>query len=197
MLLTDILISRANYIIILMINRTVTIAGTAVLAALVVVFDYSMKYSGLKIIFPWLPFLKFDFTGVPILLSFYILGFHSSLFTSAVAFFAIFARSGDVIGASMKALAEFSTVTGVAFSLKAIPKFKQYTSIIFGVLFRCTIMFFANLIILPLFTQKSFMEILLQGYLYAVFNAIQGFISIFGGILLQEAARKKIPAFSK
>ncbi|MBS7635620.1 hypothetical protein KEJ34_09140 [Candidatus Bathyarchaeota archaeon] len=156
-----------------------------------------MKYSGLKIIFPWLPFFKFDFTGVPILLSFYILGFYSSLFSSAVALFAILARSGDVLGASMKALAEFSTVAGVAFSMKVIPKFKRHMPIIFGVLFRCTIMFFATLIILPLFTQTSFMTILLQSHLYAAFNAIQGIISIFGGMLLQEAVRKKIPAFSK
>jgi riboflavin transporter FmnP len=48
---------------------TRTLAGTAVLAALVVVFDYTLKYANLKIVFPWLIYLKFDFTGVPIVLS--------------------------------------------------------------------------------------------------------------------------------
>jgi riboflavin transporter FmnP len=180
-----------------MANKTVTLTGTAILAALVVIFDYSMKYSGLKIIFPWLPFLKFDFTGVPILLSFYILGFYSSIFTSAVALFAILARSGDLVGASMKALAEFSTVVGVAFAIKSIPKFKRSVPIIFGVLFRCAVMFFANLLILPLFTSTLFMAVLLQSPPIAVFNIIQGFISVLGGIILKEAVIKKIPAFRK
>ncbi len=102
-----------------MTDKTRTIAGTALLAALVVVFDYSMKYSGLKMIFPWLPFLKFDFTGIPIVLSFYLFGFISSAFTSAIALFAILARSGDFFSASMKALAELFTVVGMAFALQA------------------------------------------------------------------------------
>ncbi len=38
------------------------------MAALVIVFDYTLKYSGMKIPFPWYPNLKFDFTGVPIIM---------------------------------------------------------------------------------------------------------------------------------
>lgn len=177
-----------------MANKTLTLAGTAILAALVVVFDYSFKYSGLKIVYPWLPYLKFDFTGVPILLSLHLFGFYSSAFTSAIAFLAIFARSGDFIGASMKALAEFSTATGAALALKLFPKCRRIAPLILGVLFRCVIMFFANLLVLPLFTPLSFLQVLAVSPLVAVFNAIQGSISIFGGFLIYEAVKKRIPS---
>ena len=163
-------------------NKTVLITGSALLGALVVVLDYSFKYSGLKIRFPWLPFLKFDFTGVPIVLSFLIFGFFSSIFTSAVALFAIFARSGDFLGASMKALAEFSTVLGVAFAFKFIPKFKQFSAFTFGILFRCMIMFFANLLFFPISISP----------LIAAFNVIQGIISISLGFFVFKATERKI-----
>ncbi len=59
------------------------------MGALVVVFDYVMKFSGFKIPFTWLPFLNFDFTGIPIFLSYTIFGLPSAIVTSFVAFFAI------------------------------------------------------------------------------------------------------------
>lgn len=77
-------------------GRTAVITGTAILSALVVVFDYTLKYSGLKIPFPWMPTLKFDFTGIPILLSFLMYGLPSAFTTSLIALFAIVVRSGDV-----------------------------------------------------------------------------------------------------
>jgi len=79
-----------------------TLAGTAILAALVVVFDYTMKYSSLKIPFPWLPFLKFDFTGIPVVLSLLLFGLIPGTFTSIIASVAILTRSGQIVSASMK-----------------------------------------------------------------------------------------------
>ena len=96
---------------------TKTLGGTVVLGALVVVFDFTMKYSALKIRFPWLPFLKFDFTGIPIVLSFLLFGLMSGATTSTIALLAILGRSGDVIGSSMKGLAELSTILGMALGL--------------------------------------------------------------------------------
>jgi len=37
------------------VNPTARLTGTAILAALVLVFDYTLKYSGRKIPFPWVP----------------------------------------------------------------------------------------------------------------------------------------------
>jgi len=101
---------------------TRTLTGTAVLGALVVVFDYTIKFSGLKIPFiPPLQFLHFDFTGVPVVLSLLLFDLvPGGAVTSAVAFFAIFARSGSFVGPVSKALAEFSTILGVALGYKWI-----------------------------------------------------------------------------
>jgi len=49
--------------------NTTTLAGTATLSALVVILDYALKYSNLKIPFPLLPYLRFDFTGIPVIIS--------------------------------------------------------------------------------------------------------------------------------
>ena len=65
-------------------NNTAKLTGTAILAALVIVFDYTLKYSGLKIPFPWYPNLKFDFTGVPIVMSLFMYGFPSGSWLGAV-----------------------------------------------------------------------------------------------------------------
>jgi riboflavin transporter FmnP len=174
-----------------MVNKTLSLAGTALLATLVVIFDYSLKYSGLKIAFPLLPILKFDFTGIPILLSLYLFGLYSSAFTSTVAFFAIFARSADLIGAAMKALAEVSTAAGAALALKAFPKYSQIAALTLGILSRCIVMFFTNLLVLPLFYS---MDAISLSLFITAFNAIQGSISILGGLLIYKAIKKGIPS---
>lgn len=169
-----------------------TLAGTAVLGALVVVFDYSLKYSGLKIPFPWLPYLKFDFTGTPIVFSLLLFGLTSGATTSAVAFLAILARSGDVIGASMKALAEFFTVLGMAFGRRlktgdARPS--KVLSIVFGITFRCAIMLPANLLLFP---QTATIMI---SILTVAFNAVQGIISVAVGYLLYNITAHRTSFF--
>lgn len=175
-----------------------TLAGSAILGALVVVFDYTMKFSGLKIPFPWLPFLKFDFTGVPIVLSLLFFGLIPGAYTSAIAFLAILLRSGDVVGASMKALAEFATIAGMALSyrLRANPKrFSQVSASILGITSRFSIMFFANLVTLPIFYKIPQPTVLGMSPLIAGFNAVHAALSIFLGYFLYKtscsALRKK------
>jgi riboflavin transporter FmnP len=168
---------------------TVTLTGTTVLAALVFIFDYTMKFSGLKIPFPWLPNLKFDFTGVPIVLSTLLFGLASGATTSAIAFLAILIRSGDVVGASMKALAEFSTILGMTLASKRFaktPKLAKIASSFFGVASRSLTMFFANLIILPMFYGILQTAAILTSPLIVAFNVVQGFIGIILGYFLYE-----------
>lgn len=181
--------------------NTVTLAGTAVLAALVVVFDYAMKYSNLKILFPWLPFLKFDFTGIPIVLSLLLFGLVPGAFTSAIAFIAILARSGDVVGSSMKGIAEFSTILGMAIGLTLFKRFKIISSFTLGVISRVLVMMAANLVLIyvgimslpPSYADISLFVVLLLG----LFNVIQGALSIIGGQLVFEAIRKRAPLLIK
>jgi len=130
------------------------VAQTAVLGALVVVFDYAMKFSGLKIPFPPLTYLKFDFTGIPIVLSLLLSCILSGTATSTVAALAILARSGDAVSAFMKGLAEFATVIGMYAAnvlLNKRPKLAKPASFVTGSAARVAVMAIANLIILPNF----------------------------------------------
>jgi len=181
---------------------TRTLTGTAVLGALVVVFDYTMKFSGLKIQFiPPLQFLHFDFTGVPIVLSLFLFDLiPGGITTSAVSFFAILVRSGNPVGPLTKALAEFSTIFGVALGLKWFKNPTKLTKVMSGVLgvaLRCLIMFFVNLAIQPVYYGTPLMGVLLLSPLVALFNAIQGSISILGGYLIYEAVMRRTPFYSK
>ena len=154
--------------------KTKTLAGSAILGSLVVVADYSMKFFGLKIPFPWLPYLKFDFTGVPIVMSLLFFGLASGSTTSGIAFLAILTRSGDVVGASTKAIAEFATILGMSIStrlFKKTPKIEKGVSLILGITARTVTMFFVNLIILSISLSP----------LIAAFNIIQGAMSILLG----------------
>jgi len=99
-------------------RKSVRLTGTAILAAMVIVFDYTLKYSGLKIPFPWMPFLKFDFTGIPIVVALLLYGLPSATATSLIASLGIIIRSGDLIGGPMKGIAELSTVAGRATALQ-------------------------------------------------------------------------------
>lgn len=175
---------------------TRTLTGTAVLGALVVVFDYTMKFSGLKIPFiPPLQFLHFDFTGIPIVLALLLFDLMpGGVIASAVAFFAILVRSGNPVGPLTKAIAEFSTIVGVALGLRWFKNPTKLTKLISGILgiaLRCLIMFFANLLVQPIYYGTPLVGVLLLSPLVALFNAIQGTISVLGGYFIYEAIMRR------
>ena len=173
-----------------------TVARIAMLSSLVVVLDYAMKFSGLKIPFPWLPFLKFDFTGVPIMLSVLTISLTAGAFTSIIAFLAILVRSGDIVGASMKAIAEFSTVLGFYLGGRILKKESRLSisiSYILGCITRILIM---NISTIPVFTLYYGMPLkvaLAISPMVAAFNLLHGLLSIFGGNLLYEALKRRAP----
>jgi len=182
---------------------TKTLAGTVVLGALVVVFDFTMKYSALKIRFPWLPFLKFDFTGIPIVLSFLLFGLMSGATTSTIALLAILGRSGDVVGSSMKGLAELSTILGMALGLllKRNPsKLRKPASFIVGISARSLVMICTNLILIftgVMALYGDYAEIpVIVSLLVGAFNAVQGSLSILGGYFIYEAIIRRIPSLA-
>jgi len=178
-------------------SRSSRLTGTALLAALVVVLDYALKFSGLKIPFPWMPTLKFDFTGIPIVLSLLMYGLPSALTTSLVAFVAILARSGDVVGASMKFAAEFSTVIGLALGLRLMggfsPRLWKAAGLVFGIVFRVVAMSLANMVVLPAFYGIPVAVAYGMLPLVAAFNVAQGAITILLGVFLDEAVKRRFP----
>jgi len=168
-------------------GRTRRLTGVAMLSALVVVFDYGMKFSGLKIPFPWMPFLKFDFTGVPIALSLLLYGLPSGAVTSAIAFLGIMARSGDLVGAAVKGIAEFSTVLGASVGLRMPAGFNRWWSLVLGVAARIAVMSLTNLAVLPGLYKIPYGVAVGMLPMIGVFNAIQGAITVLLGYLLYGA----------
>lgn len=173
-------------------HETRRIAGTAILASLVIVFDYSLKFSGLKIPFPWTTFLRFDFTGVPIALALLLYGLSSSATTCLVACIAIVARSGDVVGGGMKMLAEFSTVLGIALGLRLSERFAKSSSVILGVLTRVVVLTPSNMLLLPAYYGMSQTVTIGLLPLIAVFNALQGTVTVLGGYMLYELYTRRV-----
>lgn len=178
-------------------TKTTTLAGTATLSALVVVLDYTVKYSNLKIVFPLLPYLRFDFTGIPIVLSGLLFGFVPGMTTSVVASLAILARSGDVVGSSMKGLAEFSTMLGLLAGLALFNRFKAVGSSAVGIFSRVFVMLVANWMfvfagLLSLGSSWSNVP-LLWTLLVSLFNVAQGTLTVVGGFSVYEAIKRRAP----
>ena len=178
-------------------RKTARLTGTAILAALAIVFDYTLKFSGLKIPFPWMPFLKFDFTGIPIVVSLLLFDVASGATTSLVAALGIIARSGDLIGGAMKGIAEFSTVLGVSGGLYLSRRVRlgeglgKGVSLVLGVAVRIIVMSGWNLVVLPRFYGVPFNAVVGMLWLLAVFNGIQGCMTILLGFLLHEAYTRR------
>ena len=179
---------------------TVRLVGTAILAAMVIVFDYTLKYSGLKIPFPWMPFLKFDFTGVPIMISLFMFGLPSAVSTSLAALLGIIARSGELVGATSKALAELSTALGIAAGLRLTgdrgigDNITKGASVALGLLSRVVVMSLWNIVVLPNYQSIPYDIVVGLLPMLGVFNAMQGAISALLGYTLYEAYIRRVPS---
>ena len=179
---------------------TVRLVGTAILAAMVIVFDYTLKYSGLKIPFPWMPFLKFDFTGVPIMISLFMFGLPSAVSTSLAALLGIIARSGELVGATSKALAELSTALGIAAGLRLTgdrgigDNITKGASVALGLLSRVVVMSLWNIVVLPNYQGIPYDIVIGLLPMLGVFNAMQGAISALLGYTLYEAYIRRVPS---
>lgn len=173
-------------------NKSVRLTGTAILAALVIVFDYTLKYSGLKIPFPWYPNLKFDFTGIPIALSLFLYGFPSSVTTSLIAGIGIGLRSGNLISASMKVAAELSTVLGLHLG----DRYGKYASWGVGLVSRVLVMTVVNLYVLPSVYHVPMEAAFGLLPLIGVFNLVQGAITVGLGYFLYEAVQSRLPRWA-
>lgn len=175
-------------------SRTVVIAGTALFGTLAFILDWALKFAGLKIYFPLMPVLKYDLDGVPIMLSLLFFGLPSGAATSSILFLAIAFR--DVVGASMKALAEFSTILGISIVTRK-NRFSWVLAGILGIITRVVVMGAANLVVYPLYYRSTLEAAILSLPLLTIFNATQGIITISLGYLAYEAIKRRIPGLVK
>ena len=178
-------------------RKSVFIAGTALLGAMVAVLDWTFKLGGLKIPFPPLPILRFDALGVLMLLSYFLFGFLSGTITGLVAWLSISLRDPTGFSGFMKFLAEFSTIAGLYLVLRVRRQASQWwkaLSMCSGISVRVITMAVANYLLLPIFTPSNVETVILWLPLISVFNIIQGAVSLFGGFLLYEAVILRLPS---
>jgi riboflavin transporter FmnP len=179
-------------------RKSVFVAGTALLGAVVAVLDLVVR---LKIPFPPLPYLKLDVLGVPMLLSSFLFGFFSGSITSLIAWLTIATR--DWFSGFMKFAAEFSTVIGVYIVLRTRNPNSTWwkaLAMVSGVLVRVLVMAVANIALLPVFyasLYKTYDAVIILIPLISVFNALQGAVSVFGGFLVYEAVVLRLPSLKR
>lgn len=179
-------------------RSTRVIAGTAVLAALVLVLDFTFKVGNIKLPFPIYPKMKFDLDGVPTVVALLLYGPYSGMVTSVITFLTISYR--DVFSASMKALAEFSTIVGMIPFYRKTSKSLKALAIGFGITLRTVVMSAANLTLLPVFSTPYFPTteavIAILPFI-AGFNVAAGAISMLGGYFVYEALVKRVPMIAQ
>ena len=166
-------------------RKSVVLAGTALLGAVVAVLDWVLR---VKIPFPIPPltYLRFDFMGIPMLLAYFLFGLPAGLVTSLVAFLSISYR--DPFKGFMKFLAEFTTIVGVYLVLRARKPSgdkSKLLAMISGIIVRVALMDIAVVLLFPIVGYyPTHMAVIIILPILSLFNIIQGFISVFGGFLL-------------
>ncbi len=134
-------VSRPQYRVFLRISLTASLTAIAIVLHI------------FKIPFPLAPFLKFDATGIPLA----VIALYSvvdAAIASLVLLPSLMALGADVVGASMKVLAEFSTFVPIAaiYSIlhdKFTMKKLYIVTIIVSMISRVGIMSLANYLITP------------------------------------------------
>jgi len=181
-------------------RKSVFIAGTAILGAMVAALDWAFKTAGLKIPFFLMPDLKFDLLGIPMVLGMFLFGLFSGVITCVIAFISIASRGPP--SAFLKFLAELSTLLGVYIFVKAkgsdalkSSKTKIYATVS-GIITRVPVMAIANLLLLPLFFSARYTSelVIFLSPAIAIFNILQGTISALGGFLIYEAVTRRLPS---
>jgi riboflavin transporter FmnP len=171
----------------------VLVAGTAVLGAVVAVLELSRF---LRIPFPLLPFLKFDIIGIPMVIGYLSFGLLSGAATCFVSFAIISFR--NPFSGFMKCLAELSTIIGAYIILRSKRMNTSLKSKTFAVcssiISRVVIMAVANVLFFPLFGGLTAQTVIALLPFTCPFNAIQGAISIIGGLIVHEAIVQRLPS---
>jgi riboflavin transporter FmnP len=177
-------------------RKSVIVAGTALICALVFTLDWTFKLAGLKIPFPYLQFLRFDLMGIPILLALFLFGFYSATTASFFLMFSISLR--DPFSGFMRFLAEFATILGVYLALRSrspTGRWWKTAALVSGMLSMVDVTSLANFALLPIFMSTfyaSFSAVAVLVPAMALFNVVQGAISILGGYLLYEAIKLRL-----
>jgi len=173
----------------------------------------------LTIPFPPLPYLKIDFSEVPVTVAMLLMGPVYGFLSSVIYWLVLTMRAGDLLGPSMKFAAVSSMIVGfwvASVIYKRVARRKSITSTIvigflLGSLFRVVIMSVFNYILLlyiaPYYVDfiapllgaiglpaETTMDVVIWSLLLtAVYNVIHSAVSVFPAYILTKASLERVP----
>ena len=196
-------------------SPSTAIVLTAIFSAMAVVITMTK----LTIPFPPLPYLKFDFSEVPVTVALMLMGPVYGFLSAVIYWIVLTMRAGDVLGPAMKFAAVASMIVGfwvASVVYRRIIKRKGFTSImvsgfVLGSLFRAVIMSVFNFLVLlyiepyyvdfigPILASLGLpsgttMDVVIWSLLLtAVYNVVHSAFTVFPAYLLTKASLERVP----
>ncbi|MBS7624376.1 ECF transporter S component [Candidatus Bathyarchaeota archaeon] len=201
-------------------RRSVILAYIGVFSSLSIV----LAISRVEISYPLLPYLKFDFAEVPVMIVFMLCGPVPAIVAEIIHWMGLTFRSGAWIGPLMKFLAVISMIIGFWIGIKIGTKVMREKAgslkiflfgTIFGALLRVIVCTFTNIALFlyidPRYLQftgtilramglnvSSSLDILTWTLIFTgIFNMAHVPLSSVTSLLILKAALKKIPAIAR
>jgi len=198
-------------------SASIAIAMTAIFSAMAVV----VTLTRLTIPFPPLPYLKIDFSEVPVTVALMLLGPVYGSLSAVIYWIVLTMRAGDILGPAMKFAAVISMLVGFWLASVVMERWRargrSLTSVmvvgfLFGSALRVVVMSFFNYVVLlyiapyyvdfigPLLgtiglPSGSTMDVVIWSLiLTGIYNVIHTAVSIFPAYLLTRASLERIPA---
>lgn len=107
---------------------TRSLALSAIFSALSIM----LTMAKITIPFPLLPYLEFDFSEIPVTISFFLLGPQYALLSAIIYWLVLTIRAGDLLGPAMKGVAVVSMIIGLWLTARPVGKNSGYRRLIFS-----------------------------------------------------------------
>lgn len=196
-------------------GKSVTAAYVAVFSALAIVLTFSRA----EIAYPLLPYLKFDFAEVPVMIALLLGGLFTGLTVEVIHWIGLSLARGWVLGPLMKFLAVIPMVVGFWFGMRIHGRRWAVKSIamamLFGIVLRVVVCSVLNVVVL-LFVAPEFLQfseyclkaaginvastrdaLLWTLTLNGIFNVLHVILSAITAIVLFRATAKRLPGMAK
>jgi riboflavin transporter FmnP len=196
-------------------SPSAAIAVTAIFSAMAV----AITLTKLTIPFPPLPYLKIDFSEVPVTVAMLLMGPVYGFLSSVIYWLVLTMRAGDFLGPAMKFAAVSSMIVGfwvASVVYGRVARRKSFASMmvtgfLLGSLFRVVVMsvfnYFVLLYIAPYYVDfiapllatiglpaETTLDVVIWSLLFtAVYNVIHSAVSVFPAYILTKASLERIP----
>ena len=190
---------------------TRSIALSAVFSALSVM----LTMINITIPFPLLPYLKFDFSEIPVTTAFFLVGPQYALLSTAIYWIVLTIRAGDILGPAMKMAGVASMIIGLWIGAK-VTKGRELrsmvtTGMVIGIILRVITMSIFNYavftVIAPFYldyaagliaalglpTTTAFQTILYALLLTGIYNLLHTVLSLVPAVFVSEASLNRMP----